>query len=188
VILVGFMGTGKSAVGRCLAHWLDCPFVDLDARISETAGISIPGIFAGEGEAGFREREHQALLDALQQPFHILSCGGGVVLREDNRNLLLQQPRAYCLHAEPAVIWERVKGDRNRPLLQSDNPRARLLRLFEERAPLYAQFPRKISTGHFRISEVAGMILSDLRKDGISPRSPVSGAESDSGSPPPNRR
>lgn len=164
VILIGFMGSGKSAVGRILAEKLHAPFADLDHIIERAAGRSIASIFAEEGESGFRDREHRALLQALREPFHILSCGGGAILRDENRALLLQQPRVFCLNATPETLWQRVRHDRSRPLLQTDDPRAALQRLYDARLPIYQTFPRQISTDGFRTSEVADHILSELRK------------------------
>ena len=137
LILIGPMGAGKTTIGRRLAQALRLPFVDLDERIVADCGASIPLIFDVEGETGFREREHRALIEALAEPSMVLATGGGAILRADNRELM--RARGYVVHLDidPARQWERLKRDRSRPLLKTANPQGRLAELKAVRDPIY---------------------------------------------------
>ena len=108
--LVGYRGTGKSTVGRMVAAELGRPFVDLDERIEADSGMSIAGIFAGEGEAGFRDRESAALAEVAGLP-SVIATGGGIILREENRRLLKATGFVVWLQASAEAIWERIQTD-----------------------------------------------------------------------------
>jgi shikimate kinase len=137
VVLIGFMGTGKSTIGRRLADRAGLPFEDTDDLIVGRAGLPIPEIFRLHGETAFRDVEHEVL--AGLDPTHprILSTGGGIVLQERNRALLRRLGFVVWLTADEAEILRRVSRNRNRPLVQGDNPRETIRRLLAERAPLY---------------------------------------------------
>jgi shikimate kinase len=139
LFLVGLPGAGKSTLGRQLARRLRMRFVDADAELEHRLGVSIPTIFEIEGEAGFRDREEVTLAELTQLTGVVLSTGGGAVLRPGNRVLLKENGTVIYLHADPAVLWERVRHSRNRPLLQSVDPRARLASLYAERDALYRE-------------------------------------------------
>lgn len=164
VFLVGFMGSGKSAVGRELADRLGWSYLDLDEEIVRDAGCSIPDIFAAEGEAGFRTREAECLSRALHTPHQVVSCGGGIVTLPENLQQLLDHPGTVCLEVSAEEVWNRIGQDPNRPLLQGEDPQGTIRSLMEERAPLYAQVPLRIKTDGFRTSEVVDQVLSELRK------------------------
>lgn len=139
LVLIGPMGAGKTTIGRRLAQALGLPFVDLDERIVGDCGASITLIFDLEGEAGFREREHRALAEALAGPPMVLATGGGAVLRADNRALLRAQGFIVHLDIDPVRQWERLRRDRTRPLLKTADPRARLAELKAARDPIYRE-------------------------------------------------
>ncbi|MDF2936699.1 MAG: shikimate kinase [Paenibacillaceae bacterium] len=120
IVLVGFMGTGKSTVGRILAKQLDWTFADTDTYIEEQAGMTISRMFQEHGEIYFRERESESLRLLLQGQGQVVSTGGGAVLREENRRLMLEKGLVVAMLAQEAVIVERVRGDAGRPLLQGD--------------------------------------------------------------------
>lgn len=165
VILVGFMGTGKSDTGRRLARKLGWTFTDLDQAVVRAAGLSIPEIFEREGEEGFRRRERRALLESLKTPEQVVACGGGVVTVPENLELLRAQPWVFRLRARPETVFARVGGDPNRPLLRGEgNPVDRIRELLAAREPLYAPFARQIDTDGFRASEVAERMASEFRK------------------------
>jgi shikimate kinase len=169
VFLVGFMGSGKTATARRLAELLSWGWADLDTEIESSTGLGIPGIFAEEGEAGFRLREREALCRWLTAERVVVACGGGVVLDPRNLEDLLAQPCVYCLRVSPETVFQRVGADRNRPLLQGADPLSRIRELMEARRPLYDRFPCQVDTDGLRPSEVAARIFSDLRKRGLSP-------------------
>jgi shikimate kinase len=137
LFLVGLPGAGKSTLGRQLARRLNKRFIDADAELEQRLGVSIPTIFEIEGEAGFRDREEATLTELAQLTEIVLSTGGGVVLRPGNRARLKANGTVIYLHADPAILWERVRHSRNRPLLQTTDPRNRLAALYEERDALY---------------------------------------------------
>jgi shikimate kinase len=137
LFLVGLPGAGKSTLGRQLARRLNKRFIDADAELEQRLGVSIPTIFEIEGEAGFRDREEATLADLAQLTEIVLSTGGGVVLRPGNRARLKANGTVIYLHADPAILWERVRHSRNRPLLQTTDPHNRLATLYEERDALY---------------------------------------------------
>jgi shikimate kinase len=139
LFLVGLPGAGKSTLGRQLARRLNKRFVDADAELEHRLGVSIPTIFEIEGEAGFRDREEATLADLTQLADIVLSTGGGVVLRPGNRARLKENGTVIYLHADPAVLWERVRHSRNRPLLQTAEPHTRLATLYVERDALYRE-------------------------------------------------
>jgi shikimate kinase len=139
IFLVGLMGAGKSTVGRQLGKALKKEFVDCDKAIEERTGVNISLIFELEGEEGFRKRE-QAMLDMLTQRDDIvLATGGGAILREENRAFLMSRGYVVFLNAPVELLVERTSRDRNRPLLQTEDPGARITQLLEEREPLYRQ-------------------------------------------------
>lgn len=139
LFLVGPMGAGKTTIGRFLADSLQLEFVDLDAVIEDRCGANIPWIFDVEGEAGFRKRESRVLAEIAAQKGLLLATGGGAVLAEENRNILKQQGYVVYLSASVSQLLERTAHDRNRPLLQVDNPREVIEKLLEDRDPLYRE-------------------------------------------------
>ena len=139
LFLVGLPGAGKSTLGRQLARKLRKRFVDADAELERSLGVSIPTIFEIEGEAGFRDREEATLAELTQLVDVVLSTGGGAVLRPANRARLKENGTVIYLHADPAILWERVRHNRNRPLLQTTDPRNRLATLYDERDALYRE-------------------------------------------------
>ncbi len=139
IFLVGLMGAGKTSVGRMLARRIHRDFYDADAEIEKTTGVKIPVIFDIEGESGFRAREEKMIekLTALQGI--VLATGGGAVLSPSNRARLKKHGRVIYLRASPEDLWRRTRRDRNRPLLQTANPLARLRDLHAQRDPLYTE-------------------------------------------------
>jgi len=137
VFLIGPMGAGKSTIGRLLSQELALEFHDSDREIEERAGTNIPWIFDVEGEEGFRQREEAAIDELTQLDNIVLATGGGAVLREANRRHLQSRGTVVYLHTSIEQQLERTAKDRNRPLLQTENPRAVLEALIQQRDPLY---------------------------------------------------
>jgi len=137
LFLVGMMGAGKTTVGRLLARRLKLRFVDSDHEIERRCGVKVPTIFDIEGEAGFRAREAQTLAELTALEGIVLATGGGAVLAEDNRRRLASRGTVIYLSARPEDLFVRVRQDRNRPLLATPDPLARLRVLHAERDPLY---------------------------------------------------
>jgi len=145
VVLVGMMGSGKTAVGRALAQQLNVPFVDSDAAIEQAAASSIADIFARDGEAFFRKREAEVLRRLLSGPPGIVSTGGGAFLAEANRDVIEQMGMAVWLDADLEILWERVRHKDTRPLLRTADPKATLAKLFKDRNPTYSLAGLKIT-------------------------------------------
>lgn len=138
IVLIGFMGSGKTSVGTKLARVLDYQFLDTDAYIEEEYGDTISKIFANEGEVKFRSLETKTLRK-LKQNLHgyVISTGGGIPLREENVTLLHELGYVVYLKTSKEVIYERLKDDRTRPLLQGDNPIQKIEELLKYRTPIY---------------------------------------------------
>ena len=139
IFLVGLMGAGKSTIGRHLAKSLGLEFVDSDHEIERRTGASIPLIFDVEGEAGFRQREKKVIDELSRRSGIVLATGGGVVLDPDNRARLRERGQVVYLYATVEQLLTRTAKDRNRPLLQTADPRARLQELLEDRDALYRE-------------------------------------------------
>lgn len=139
LILVGMMGSGKTTMGRALARHLGKAFVDSDEEIQQRTGVTIPHIFDIEGETGFRQRETAAIRDLVERDNMVLATGGGAVLAEQSRELMRQNGIVIYLKVNVHDLWQRTRHDRNRPLLQTADPYAKLTELFQQRDPLYLQ-------------------------------------------------
>ena len=139
LILVGMMGSGKTTMGRTLAKHLGKVFVDSDEEIIKRTGVTVPHIFDIEGESGFRLRETAVIHDLLGRSNMVLATGGGAVLEEKNRAMLQQNGIIIYLKTSVHDLWQRTRHDHNRPLLQTDDPHARLTELFQQRDPIYRQ-------------------------------------------------
>ncbi|WP_434779687.1 shikimate kinase AroK [Neisseria sp. Ec49-e6-T10] len=137
--LIGLMGAGKTTVGRQLAFRLGKDFYDSDHEIVARTGVPVTTIFEIEGEERFRAREAQMIAELTQKQNIVLATGGGVILREDNRRALAQNGTVIYLRSSIDAILERTRYDRTRPLLQTENPRAKLEALFKQRDPLYQE-------------------------------------------------
>lgn len=137
IFLVGLMGAGKTSVGRLLARRLGKTFHDCDHELERATGVRIPVVFEIEGEAGFRARETRMLCELVCRPNIVLATGGGAVLAAENRRLLASHGTVVYLRAAPHDLWQRTRHDRNRPLLQTADPLAKLTELYAERDPLY---------------------------------------------------
>lgn len=139
IILIGFMACGKSSVGRRLSQALNMDFLDTDELIENKAGITVSDIFATQGEAAFRIMETECLKDLLNREgsAFVLSVGGGLPIREENRRLLPQIGTVIYLKVSPDTVFMRVRNDKTRPLLQTANPRGRIMDLMCSRRRFY---------------------------------------------------
>ncbi|HEX8740765.1 MAG TPA: shikimate kinase [Casimicrobiaceae bacterium] len=144
LFLVGMMGAGKSTVGRSLAKRLGKRFVDADHELEARTGVAIATVFEVEGESGFRDREEALCAELTGLSNIVLATGGGVVLREASRSHLREGGTVLYLHAPPEILWQRLRGSRHRPLLQTADPRARLAELYAVRDPLYREIAHHV--------------------------------------------
>jgi shikimate kinase len=152
--LVGFMGTGKSTIGRILAPRLGMTLIDSDAEIERRAGMTIADIFSRQGEAAFRRMERDFIESGHPREGCIVACGGGLVLQEGMIPLLQQRGVVVCLTARPETILARTQGNRNRPLLDVPDPLARIRELVAEREPIYRSAGTEILTDCRPLSEI----------------------------------
>lgn len=172
IFLVGLMGAGKTSVGRILARRLNKTFYDSDQEIERCTGVKIPLIFEIEGEAGFRDRESRLLAELVQRRNIVLATGGGVVLSARNRRLLAEHGTVVYLRAAANDLWQRTRHDKNRPLLQTEDPLARLQELFAQRDPLYREIADIIiDTGNQSLSSLTHWLAQKLAQLRPGPRS-----------------
>lgn len=161
--LVGMMGAGKTTVGRVLARRLKLRFFDSDHEIEARCGVKIPLIFEIEGERGFRARESQVIADLAEMEGIVLATGGGAVLAEDNRARLAARGVVVYLRARPEDLYARIRQDRNRPLLATADPLAKLHDLYTQRDPLYrAIADLTLDTGEQGVPALARQLLRKL--------------------------
>ncbi len=138
VILIGFMGSGKSSVSLKLSYLLKRTVIDTDKWIEQRQKMSVADIFATKGEAAFREMETQCLKELLATAENqIISVGGGLPMREENRSLLKGLGKVFYLKVTPEVVYNRLKGDTTRPLLQVEDPQGKIRSMLKERSPIY---------------------------------------------------
>ncbi len=164
IILVGPMGSGKTAVGRSLSRHLSAPFYDSDTEIVRRTGVDIPYIFEREGEPGFREREREAIEALVVLEGIVLATGGGAILLPENRRLITE--RGFVVYLETSVEQqtERVKHGRSRPLLTNVDPAVRLRELMAVRDPLYRSIADlTVRTDGRRVKAVADDIMLAIR-------------------------
>ena len=165
IYLVGLMGAGKTSVGRYLAKRLGKTFYDCDHEIERRTGVSIPVIFDIEGEAGFRAREFAVLVELTRLQDIVLATGGGAVINALNRKQLADHGTVVYLRASPSDLWQRTRNDRNRPLLQTADPHAKLQQLFSERDPLYREVAAVVEdTGNQSVRSLAQRLEQRLRE------------------------
>ncbi len=157
------MGAGKTTVGRLLARRLKRSFFDTDEEIERRCGVRIPVIFDIEGEAGFRARETQIIAELCALDNAVLATGGGAVLAEENRRIIAARGIVVYLHARPPHLWQRVRHDRNRPLLAAAEPQKKLDTLYAERDPLYREVADLVvDTGKQSVQTLAKDLLARL--------------------------
>lgn len=138
VVLVGMMASGKTSVGRLLAHRLDLPFVDADQEIETAAGMTVPEIFAMHGEDYFRDGERRVIARILRDGPKVLATGGGAFMNADTRAAIAKRGISVWLKADMETILRRARRRSNRPLLQNNDPEGTVRRLIEVRYPIYA--------------------------------------------------
>lgn len=162
LFLIGPMGAGKSTIGRQLSIRLNMDFHDSDHEIEARTGVDIPLIFELEGEAGFRRRERIVIDELTRLPGIVLATGGGAILDPANRHHLSSRGRVVYLHASVNQQLRRTRRDRNRPLLQTEDPRARLEELMAVRDPLYREIAcTVIETDGRRVRDVVKLIIQE---------------------------
>ena len=167
IALIGFMGTGKTAVGKVLAAKLGKEFVELDSLIEKKAGKSIPSIFQQDSEIGFRELEIEATKEVANKKNAVIACGGGIVLNKINIDRLRKECIIVYLTASPGIILKRTAGDKNgRPLLVVSDRALQIKELLRFRQPFYQRAADiKIDTSKFNIDSVTERIMEKLREN-----------------------
>ncbi|GAB1400981.1 shikimate kinase [Aminivibrio sp.] len=161
IFLGGFMCSGKTSVGKSLSARLGWAFIDTDDMIEERAGMPVGQIFQHLGEPAFRALEYSAVTDALKGKMQVVSLGGGALVNEELRNMILSHARLVILDVRPETVLARARGEtRPRPLLERGNVPA----LMEKRRGAYALCHIRVATDEFTVSSVADRILTDLRE------------------------
>ncbi|MBI3358027.1 MAG: shikimate kinase [Nitrospirae bacterium] len=163
IVLIGFMGTGKSAVGRRLAKEIFSRFVDTDRLIEEKTGKKVVDIFAEEGERRFRALEAEVIREVMKGERLVVSTGGGAVLNQDNLDLFYQNGTVVWLAARPEIILKRAQRRiGNRPLLRGSNPLLTIEHLLEQRKPYYKRAAFSVDTSDISIDEVVSQIKEKI--------------------------
>ena len=164
LVLVGMMGAGKTTVGRRLATRLGWRFLDSDEEIEKAAQMTIPEIFAQRGEPEFRTGETRVIQRLLKETDLVLATGGGAVLSPANRHMLKERGLVVYLRARPSDLYARTRHDRNRPLLQTDDPLGTIERLLAVRDPLYREVAHlTVDTGQMPVHHLVNRIVPMLR-------------------------
>ena len=165
IALIGFMGTGKTAVGKVLAEKLGKEFIEMDAVIEKKAGKAIPEIFRDDGEIGFRELEIEFAKEVAKRKNAVIACGGGVVLNKINIDRLKQEATIVYLTAKPQAILKRTSVDTtDRPLLKTPDKISRIKELLRFRRPFYERAADiEIDTSELDINLVAEQIVNKLK-------------------------
>ena len=161
IVLTGFMGTGKSEVGKRLARALNRKFTDIDAVIEKESGMKITEIFEKKGEPYFRDLETEAIRRASFYDKAVIACGGGAVLRPDNMELLEKNGVVVCLNAGPEKIHERLKGNDTRPLLKVKEPLEKIKEILDSRRKFYARCSISVDTTNLSPDEIVREILEN---------------------------
>ena len=165
IFLVGMMGSGKTTLGRALAHRLQKPFADTDRVLVERTGVPVATIFEIEGEAGFRRRESTLLAELAQGDDHVIATGGGAILAAENRAAMRSGGTVVYLRARLEHLWERTRHDSSRPLLATADPRATLARLLEARDPLYREAAHLVvETGAQSANTLVARVVAALQR------------------------
>ena len=168
IILVGLSGTGKSSVGERIALALDWELVDMDSALEAQAGKPVPRIFAEDGEAAFRRMEKALLEQICQGKGRVISTGGGVVVDEENRTMILGRGLVVCLEASPETICMRLadegEGGTARPLLTGPDPLERIRNLNAERQGFYSMAHHAVDTESLTLDEVASAVVGLYRE------------------------
>ena len=178
IILVGFMGTGKTTIGRALADQLKRYFVDMDVELEARAGKPIPRIFAEDGEPVFRRMERNLVVELSRRPVRrspdlkesrddggsnlVIAAGGGIVLNPDNIRDFSATGHVICLKAAPDEILRRVSGSSQRPLLEQGDKAGRIRKLLMARQPLYDAIPEQVDTTGKTVAEVVAEVLEKI--------------------------
>jgi shikimate kinase len=165
--LVGFMGTGKTTVGRTVAHKLGFHVLDSDHEIERRQGKTIPDIFAQLGEAAFRAMEREFIEHGHPAEGTVVACGGGLVVQPGMLELLKGRGVVVCLHASIETILARTARQRNRPLLEVENPEQRVRTLYAEREPIYRQSGTVILTDSRPLHEIVAHVMRAWRRDAV---------------------
>ena len=166
IILIGFMGAGKTTIGRRLSKMLDLSFIDTDNEIEDEQGCSVDEIFKYGGEECFRDIESRMLQNLKKVKDSVIATGGGIVLREKNRKILLSLGKIVYLKVSQNVLLQRLENDRNRPLLRNKNPEIVLKNMFEERSLLYEQAECIINVEKKPPKETSNLIIQKLFNEG----------------------
>ena len=165
IILFGFMGTGKSAVGKKLAEKLRMKFVDMDDLIEAREKMTISAIFEKKGEPYFRKVESEVAKDVAKESGLVVATGGGVVLNYENVKTLESSGIGICLNASPETIHARVKHERHRPLIAVENPEERIRQLLEYRKPFYTKVQHQVDTDFLTIDEIVEEVIKIVRAE-----------------------
>jgi shikimate kinase len=162
IVLTGFMGTGKTAVGRRLAERLKVPFIDVDMAIAKRVRKSIAQVFSEEGEAAFRDLERAVIAEVVTVDRAVIATGGGALIDRRNRERLEKSGVLVCLTARTGTVLERLKDDVTRPLLAGENLAGKIERLRKEREAVYAMCRHQIATDDKTIDQVAQEIVREI--------------------------
>jgi shikimate kinase len=162
IALTGFMGTGKTEVGKALARKLGYAFVDVDSEIEKKRGMTIAGIFSRDGEPAFREIEKEAVREISRGDRLIISTGGGAVLKQENMDNLRKKGVIVCLTASAETIMARTRSSDDRPLLSVQDPYARIQELLAARQPYYEKADIMVDTEGKSPLEIADEIIGEI--------------------------
>ena len=165
IVLVGFMGVGKSVVANKLAIKLKRKLVSTDKLIEQKTKRTIPNIFRDSGESYFRQLEKSVIKELSEKDNLVIDCGGGVVLNQKNIELLKKNGIIFYLAASPEVIYKRAMQEPDRPLLKVDDPKVKINELLKARTPRYEQSDHTIDTSHHNVDQTVSEILNLLTNE-----------------------